>query len=78
MIVVDLSKQQVLDTDPKAIQQSRKQIYIEQEMQESISFLKKRKKLSYVLILITGMHECYRKCPQIPVWRRLDQKVKGE
>ena len=67
MIVVDLSKQQVLDTDPKAIQQSRKQIYIEQEMQESISFLKKRKKLSQVLILITGMHECYRKCPQIPV-----------
>ena len=46
MIVVDLTKQQVLDTDPKAIQQSRKQIYIEQEMQESISFLKKRKKLS--------------------------------
>ena len=46
MIVVDLSKQQVLDTDPKAFQQSRKQIYIEQEMQESISFLKKRKKLS--------------------------------
>ena len=42
MIVVDLSKQQVLDTDPKAIQQIiLLQIYIEQETQESILFLKK-------------------------------------
>ena len=42
MIVVDLSKQQVLDADPKAIQQIiLLQIYIEQETQESILFLKK-------------------------------------
>ena len=42
MIVVDLSKQQALDADPKAIQQIiLLQIYIEQETQESILFLKK-------------------------------------
>ena len=42
MIVVDLSKQQVLDADPKAIQQIiLLQIYIEQETQESILLLKK-------------------------------------
>ena len=42
MIAVDLSKQQVLDADPKAIQQIiLLQIYIEQETQESILFLKK-------------------------------------
>ena len=43
MIAIDLSKQQALDADPKAILQ---QIQIEQEIQGSISFLKKRKKLS--------------------------------
>ena len=39
MIVVDLSKQQVLDADPKRIQQ------IEKETQESISCLNKQRKL---------------------------------
>ena len=56
MIVVDLSKQQALDSDLKAIQQINlnlhrnlkiyKFIQIEQEVHDSISFLKKRKKLS--------------------------------
>ena len=46
MIVVDLSKQQALDADPKAIQQINFTKKIEQEIQESISFLKKRTKLS--------------------------------
>ena len=46
MIVVDLSKQQALDADPKAIQQINFTKKIEQEIQESILFLKKRKKLS--------------------------------
>ena len=41
MIVIDLNKQQALDADPRAIQQ-----IIEQETQESISFLKKQNKLS--------------------------------
>ena len=50
MILVDLSKQQALDADPKAIQRinftsgSRKH-RIEQETQEFISFLKREKKL---------------------------------
>ena len=45
MIAVDLRKQQALDADPKAIQQinfTAKQL--EQEIQESISFLRKQKK----------------------------------
>ena len=49
MIVVDLSKQQGLDADPEAIQQINftvNYIQLEQEIQESISFLKKQKKLS--------------------------------
>ena len=47
MIAVDLSKQQALYADPKAIQQiSLQQIQIEQEIQESISFLKEQNKLS--------------------------------
>ena len=46
MIVVDLSKQQALDADPKAIQQINFTANLEQEIQEPISFLKKRKKLS--------------------------------
>ena len=46
MIALDLSKQQALDADPKAIQQIiLKQIQIEQEIQDFISFLKKQKKL---------------------------------
>ena len=46
MIVVDLTKQQVLDADPRAIQKLiLQQIYTEQATQESISFLKKQKKL---------------------------------
>ena len=44
---VDLSKPQALDADPKPVQQINfEQILIEQEIQGSISFLKKRKKLS--------------------------------
>ena len=46
MIAIDLSKQQALDADPKAIQQLiLQQIQIEQEIQDFISFLKKQKKL---------------------------------
>ena len=46
MIVVDLSKQQALDADPKAIQQINfKQTQTEQETQESILCLKRQKKL---------------------------------
>ena len=47
MIVVDLSKQQALDADPKVIQQiNLQQIQIEQETQEYFLFLKKQRKLS--------------------------------
>ena len=42
MIAVDLSKQQALDDDPKAIQH---QTQIEMKTRDSISFLKKEKKL---------------------------------
>ena len=42
MIAVDLSKQQALDANPKAIQQIN---FTEQEIQDSVSFLKKQKKL---------------------------------
>ena len=46
MIAIDLSKQQAFDADPRAIQQINfQQIQREQEIQESISFLKKQKKL---------------------------------
>ena len=47
MIAVDLSKQQALDADPKAIQQFLQQTQIEREIRESILFLKKQKKLSF-------------------------------
>ena len=45
MIAVDVSMQQALDADPKAIQQINFTANLEQETQESVSFLKKRKKL---------------------------------
>ena len=46
MIAIDLSKQQAFDADPRAIQQINfQQIQREQEIQESISFLKKQKNL---------------------------------
>ena len=46
MIADDLSKQQALHADPKAIQQLiLQQIQIEQKEQGSISFLKRQKKL---------------------------------
>ena len=46
MIAVDLTKQQVLDADPKAIQQINFTTnLVEQEIQGFISFLKKQKKL---------------------------------
>ena len=45
MIAVDVSMQQTLDADPKAIQQINFTANLEQETQESVSFLKKRKKL---------------------------------
>ena len=45
MIAVDVSIQQALDADPKAIQQINFTANLEQETQESVSFLKKRKKL---------------------------------
>ena len=45
-IAVDLSKQQLLDADPKAIQQINfQQTQMEQEMQDFVSFLKNQKKL---------------------------------
>ena len=48
MIAVDLSKQQSLDADPRAIQQiSLLQILIELEIQGSTLFSKKQKKLLY-------------------------------
>ena len=46
MIVVDLRKQQRLDSDPKAIQQINFTPNLEQEIQEFITFLNERKKLS--------------------------------
>ena len=45
MIAVDLSKQQALDADPKAIQQINFTAKLEREIQKCISFLKKQKKL---------------------------------
>ena len=46
MIVVELSKQQALDADPKSIQQIiLQQTQIKHEIQEFILFLKKQKKL---------------------------------
>ena len=45
MIAVYLSKKQVLDVDPKSIQQINFSANLEQEIQDSISFLKKQKKL---------------------------------
>ena len=45
MIAVALSKQQALDADPKAIQQINFTANLEQEIQDSISFLKNQKKL---------------------------------
>ena len=45
MIAVDLSKQQALDTDPRAIQQINFTANLEQEIQESTLFSKKQKKL---------------------------------
>ena len=44
--MIYLNKQQVLDADPKKIKKLiLQQIQIDQEIQESISFLKKQKKL---------------------------------
>ena len=43
MIAVDLSKQEALDANRKAIQQINFTANLEQEIQESISFSKKRK-----------------------------------
>ena len=47
MIAVDLSKQQALDADPKAIQRINFTANLDRagKIQESISFLKKQKKL---------------------------------
>ena len=46
MIGIDLGKQQVLDADPRAIQQiALRQIQIEQEIQQCSLLLKKQKKL---------------------------------
>ena len=46
MIAIDLSKQQAVDADPKAIQEiNLQQIQIEQKEQDSVSFLKKQNKL---------------------------------
>ena len=46
MIAIDLSKQEALDADSKAIQKLiLQQIQIEQEIQDFISILKKQKKL---------------------------------
>ena len=47
MISIDLSKQQALDGDPKAILQIiLLQIYIDYEIEQCFSLLKKQKKLS--------------------------------
>ena len=43
MIAVDLSKQEALDANRKAIQQINFTANLEQEIQESISFSKKQK-----------------------------------
>ena len=43
MIAVDLNKQEALDANRKAIQQINFTANLEQEIQESISFSKKRK-----------------------------------
>ena len=45
MIAADLIKQQALDADPKAIQQINFTANLDMEVQDSISFLKKQKKL---------------------------------
>ena len=45
MIAVDLSKQQALDGDPKAIQQINFTANLEMEILDFISFLKRQKKL---------------------------------
>ena len=48
MIVADLSKQQALDADPKAIQQINFTAnQMEQEIQEFILFLKKQNKFYF-------------------------------
>ena len=47
MVVVDLSKQQALDADPKAIQQINFTANLDRaEIRDSISLLKKQKKLA--------------------------------
>ena len=48
MIAIDLSKQQVLDADSKAIQQIHFTENLEQEIQDYISFLMKKKKLFWI------------------------------
>ena len=49
MITIHLSKQQVLDTDPKAIQQSNfTGTETEEEIQQFFSLLKKQKKLFWI------------------------------
>ena len=45
MVAIDSNKQQALDTDPRAIQQINFTANLEQATQESISFLKRQKKL---------------------------------
>ena len=45
MIAIDLSKQQALDADPRAIQQINFTVKIEQEIQQCSLLLKKQKKL---------------------------------
>ena len=42
MIAIDLSKQQALDVDPRAIQQINFTANLDQGTQESISFLKRQ------------------------------------
>ena len=47
MIAVDLSKQQALDADPKVIQQINFTANLDRaEIQDSVSLLKKQKKVS--------------------------------
>ena len=45
MIAVDLSKEQVPDADPKAIQQINFTVNLNREIQDFISLLRKQKKL---------------------------------
>ena len=45
MNAIDLRKQQALDADPKAIQQINFTVNLLQATQESISFLRKQRKL---------------------------------